>query len=69
MKTMIIEWPELEVKVEAVLEDVRNAELINEIWAKLPMVAVHEHAAVTGNSMYAWVPMVSTAEIPFQMRI
>ena len=69
MKTMIIEWPELDVKVEAILEDVSNAELINEIWAQLPMVAVQEHAAVTGKSMYAWVPMVSTAEIPFQMRI
>jgi len=69
MKTMIIEWPELEVKVEAVLEDVRNADLINEIWEHLPMVAVQEHAAVTGKSMYAWVPMVSTAEISYQMRI
>lgn len=69
MKTMIIEWPELEVKVEAVLEDVRNAELIDEIWANLPMVAVQEHAAVTGKSMYAWVPMISSAPIPYQMRI
>ena len=69
MKTMIIEWPELDVKVEAVLEDVRNAELIDEIWANLPMVAVQEHAAVTGKSMYAWVPMISSAPIPYQMRI
>ena len=69
MKTMIIEWPELDVKVEAVLEDVRNADLINEIWEHLPMEAVQEHAAVTGKSMYAWVPMISTAKIPYQMRI
>jgi len=69
MKTMIIEWPQLDVRVEAVLEDVRNAELIKEIWENLPMEAVQEHAAVTGKSMYAWVPMVSTAPIPFEMRI
>ena len=42
MKTMLIEWPELGVKVEAALEDVRNADLINEIWEHLPMVAVQE---------------------------
>ena len=69
MKTMIIEWPELDVKVEAVLEDVKNKELIDEIWEHLPMVAVQEHAAVTGKSMYAWVPMISTAPIHSQMRI
>ena len=69
MKTMIIQWPQLDVRVEAVLEDVRNAELIKEIWENLPMEAVQEHAAVTGKSMYAWVPMVSTAPIPFEMRI
>ena len=69
MKTMIIEWPQLNVRVEAILEDVRNAELIKEIWENLPMEAVQEHAAVTGKSMYAWVPMVSTAPIPFEMRI
>ena len=69
MKTMIIEWPQLDVRVEAVLEDVRNAELIKEIWENLPMEAVQEHAAVTGKSMYAWVPMVSTAPIPFEVRI
>lgn len=69
MKTMLIEWPELNVKVEAKLEDVRNAELIHEIWDHLPMTAVQEHAAVTGKSMYAWVPMISMAPIPYQMRI
>ena len=69
MKTMFIEWPELKIKVEAVLEDRRNADLIDEIWSSLPMVSVQEHAMVTGKSMYCWVPMVSLAEIPFQMRI
>ena len=69
MKTMIIEWPELDVKVEAVLEDVRNAELIDEIWANLPMTSIQEHAMVTGKSMYCWAPMISLAEIPFQMEI
>ncbi len=69
MKTMIIEWPELNVKVEAVLEDERNADLINDIWENLPMESIQEHAAVTGKSMYCWAPMVSTCKIPFQMRI
>ena len=69
MKTMFIGWPVFNVKVEAVLEDVRNADLINEIWDNLPMTSIQEHAMVTGKSMYCWVPMISLAEIPFQMRI
>lgn len=69
MKTMIIEWPDLNITVEADLEDERNADLIGEIWSNLPMTAVQEHAMVTGKSMYCWVPMLSFAEIPFQMRI
>jgi len=69
MKTMFVEWPELNVKVEVELEDQRNSELIDEIWSNLPMTAVQEHAMVTGKSMYSWVPMISFAPIPFQMRI
>jgi hypothetical protein len=69
MKTMFIEWPDFNIKVEAKLEDVRNADLINEIWDNLPMTCVQEHAMVTGKSMYCWAPMVSIADIPFQMRI
>lgn len=69
MKTMFIEWPGLGVKVEAILEAERNADLISEIWENLPMTAVQEHAMVTGKSMYAWVPMISLANIPFQMMI
>jgi len=69
MKTMFIEWPDLGVKVEAVLEDERNAELIHEIWENLPMTSIQEHAMVTGKSMYCWAPMISLAEIPFQMEI
>jgi hypothetical protein len=69
MKTMFIEWPDLKIKVEAVLEDRRNAALISEIWNHLPMTSIQEHAMVTGKSMYCWVPMLSFAEIPFQMMI
>ena len=69
MKTMFIEWPDLGVKVEAVLEDARNADLINEIWENLPMTSIQEHAMVTGKSMYCWAPMISLADIPFQMEI
>jgi len=69
MKTMLIEWPELNIEVEAELEDVRNADLINEIWDNLPMTSIQEHAMVTGKSMYCWAPMISLAEIPFQMMI
>ena len=69
MKTMIIEWPQLDITVEAKLEDIKNKELIDEIWKNLPMSAIQEHAMVTGKSMYAWVPMISMAPTPFQMEI
>lgn len=69
MKSMFIEWPELDVKVEVILEDERNANLINEIWENLPMTSVQEHAMVTGKSMYCWVPMISLVDIPYQMVI
>ena len=69
MKTMFIEWPDFDVKVEAVLEDERNPELIKDIWDNLPMTSIQEHAMVTGKSMYAWVPMISFAPVHFEMRI
>ncbi len=69
MKTMIVEWPELGITVEAKLEDVRNANLIGEIWENLPMTSIQEHAMITGKSMYSWVPMISVADTPFQMLI
>ena len=50
MKTMFIEWPDFNVKVEAVLEDVRNPDLINEIWNNLPMTSIQEHAMVVSYS-------------------
>ena len=64
MKTMFIEWPDFGIKVEAKLEDEKNADLINEIWENLPMTSIQEHAMVTGKSMYCWVSHDQPCEDP-----
>ena len=69
MRTMLIEWPDLGVTVEAEMLDDKNPDMINEIWDNLPMEAVQEHAMVTGKSMYSWVPMISLAKPQYQMMI
>ena len=63
MRKVKMSWPELDVAVEFELEEA-NKELCDEFWNELPLVAVQEHASVSGEMMYCWVNMLSFAKVP-----
>lgn len=58
-----IAWPQLNVKVVAELNDERNPELCEEFWQQLPFKVTQAHPVVSGASMYAWTPVVSSAPV------
>ncbi len=58
-----ISWPALGVTVVAELNDERNPELCEEFWQHLPFKVLQAHPVVSGASMYAWTPVVSSAPV------
>ncbi|MGI4814500.1 MAG: DUF3830 domain-containing protein [Janthinobacterium lividum] len=62
-------WPELGVTVVAELNDTRNAALCEEFWQHLPFKVLQSHPVVSGESTYAWVPIVSVASVQHRARI
>lgn len=64
-----IAWPALGVAVVAELNDERNPELVTEFVQHLPFTVLQSHPVVSGESTYAWVPIVSTAKVQHRERI
>lgn len=64
-KYMEIEWFELGKKVTAELLEEKNPELCKVLWDGLPLKGVQEHCLVTGEMIYIWVPLVTTARTPY----
>jgi hypothetical protein len=62
-----IRWPEINVSVVAELADEVNPELCEEFWQHLPFKVLQAHPVVSGESIYAWTPIVS--EAPVRKRI
>jgi hypothetical protein len=56
-------WEPLGVSVRARLASNLNPELCDDFTAALPFRVLQEHPMVTGESMFAWAPMTSTAPI------
>lgn len=66
MRKIKMEIPQLDVSAVIACEE-RNKALCDEVWEKLPFTVVQEHGMVSGELIYAWVPLVSVAEIPFRL--
>jgi hypothetical protein len=64
-----ITWAPLGIRAEAVLAASLNPELVEEFVSALPFTILQEHALVSGESMYAWTPLVSIAPIRHNERI
>lgn len=64
-----ITWPELGVTVVAELADEQNPEMCEEFWQDLPFTVMQEHPVVSGESLYAWTPTISTAPVRFRERL
>lgn len=61
-------WEPLGIAVEAVLAVNENPELCADIIQELPFTILQDHAVVSGESMYAWAPVVSTAIVHVRER-
>ena len=66
LRKILMEIPELELSLVIECEE-RNSELCDEIWNRLPFDSVQEHGMVSGELIYSWVPIISTAPTPFKL--
>lgn len=64
-----IRWPELDTFVVAELADEDNPEMCEEFWQDLPFTVMQAHPVVSGESLYAWTPTISTAPVRRRERI
>lgn len=62
-------WEPLGIRVRAALAVDRNPALCQDLLDALPFTTLQEHAVVTGKSMFAWTPVVSTAPVPVKEQI
>lgn len=61
-------WQPLGISVIAVFATKENPELCNDILQALPFTVVQDHAVVSGESMYAWAPVISTSPVHVKER-
>jgi hypothetical protein len=61
-------WNPIGISVEAVLATTENPELCDDVIKALPFKIIQDHAVVSGQSMYAWTPIVSTAPVHVKER-
>ncbi|NUS05812.1 MAG: hypothetical protein HOV97_25030 [Nonomuraea sp.] len=62
-------WEPIGVEVVAELATDLNEQLCVDVVKSLPFTVLQDHAVVSGESMYAWVPLVSVAPTPVRERI
>ncbi|MGI4814501.1 MAG: hypothetical protein ACRYG5_14745 [Janthinobacterium lividum] len=57
-------WASLGISVRVSLAVDKNVQLCQEVLAALPFEVPQEHAMVSGSSIFAWTPLLSTAPTP-----
>lgn len=62
-------WQPLGIDVIAELACDLNEQLCADVVKALPFTVLQDHAVVSGESMYAWAPLVSVAPTPVRERI
>jgi hypothetical protein len=62
-------WQPLGLQVDAELACDLNEQLCDDFLKSLPFTVLQDHAVVSGESMYAWAPLVSVAPAPVTERI
>jgi len=64
-----IKWAGLNIEVVAELADGLNPEICEEFWQGLPFKVLQAHPVVSGESLYAWAPIISTAPVQKTIRL
>ncbi len=68
-KRVIMEFPDFKVSVSATLLEETNPELCQVFWNHLPFECVQEHGVISGEIVYCWVPIVTTAPVRAQEKL
>jgi len=63
-----LSWQPLGISVMAVFATGENGALCDDLFAAMPFAVVQDHAVVSGQSIYAWAPVVSTAPVNIKER-
>ncbi len=66
---ILMRWEPLGIEVRAALAVDQNPELCRDLLDTLPFTVLQEHAVVTGKSMFAWTPAMSTAPVHVREKI
>lgn len=64
-----LRWEPLGFEVKAFLAMDLNTQLCEELLAALPFTCLQSHAMVSGQSIFAWTPLTTTAPTPFKEEI
>ncbi|WP_137919883.1 hypothetical protein [Hydrogenophaga sp. 2FB] len=64
-----LRWEPLGIEVRAFLCVDRNPELCRDLLDALPFTCLQSHPMVSGESIFAWTPLTSTAATPFKEEI
>ncbi len=62
-------WQPLDVTVHATLARDQNPALVDAVLASLPFTVLQDHSAVSGESVFAWTPLVTTVAAPVRERV
>lgn len=62
-------WEPLGIEVKAFLATGLNTQLCEELLAALPFTCLQSHPMVSGESLFAWTPLTTTAPTPFKEEI
>lgn len=62
-------WEPLGITVRATLAENQNPALCAELLACLPFTVLQDHSAVSGESIFAWTPLVTTVNAPVRERV
>jgi len=57
MKKIDIVWKPLDISVTATLLESKNPELCKILWKNLPMHGIQDHALISGEYMYGYIPL------------
>lgn len=62
-------WEPLGIQVDAFLAVDRNPQLCQDLLEALPFTCLQSHPMVSGESLFAWTPLTTTAATPFKEEI
>lgn len=62
-------WEPLGISIRAELASDRNPDLCADFKKIAPFTVLQDHAMISGQSMYAWTPMLSTSPVQFRETI